>query len=107
MPPSRRSFGAAALVSLFAATLSGAPRAAFPAGDEPPKRPGSKPAGDGFKFTPPSAPARPSEAAKPPPGKPADAPKDPLEQAVRGLATWPGLDGVKAAETLLLAGPAS
>ena len=77
-----------------------------------PKRPTEK--SGGFKFSPPDAP----DGAKPPapptaasgPGgtkssKPPPLATDAISVAIRGLSTWPGQDGVRAAETLLLAGP--
>ena len=84
-------------------------KAALAAGDEPPKRPGSKP-GDGFRFTPPGSPAKSADPGKAAPTRvPAmpEPPKDPIDVAIAALSTWPGQDGIKAAETLLLAGPQS
>lgn len=77
--------------------------------EDSPGRPKAKPPG-GFKFSPPepdptttppaNAPPSPSKPSKQPPE-----PTDPTDAAIRRLATWPGQDGIKAAETLLLMGP--
>ncbi|MCC7138557.1 MAG: HEAT repeat domain-containing protein [Planctomycetes bacterium] len=77
--------------------------------DAPPRRPGGR-TGDGFKFSPPDEtpppdappPATPP-ARRPDPAAPTSA--DPTDALVRRLATWPGQDGIKAAESLLLMGP--
>lgn len=73
----------------------------------PTKRPTEK--SGGFKFTPPDAPAGGPPAAplnpKNPSSKALPPATDKISVAIRGLATWPGQDGVRAAETLLLEGP--
>lgn len=82
------------------------------AADDPLPQPKPPKNGGGFRFSPPQAP----DGQKPGPDpKGAPAPKsrqpkpvlptDAISVAIRGLSTWPGQDGVRAAETLLLAGP--
>lgn len=105
-----------ALAAALALTLGAAGAGAARAADDdpvPPVRPGAKPPtkkpGGDFRFTPPDEPATPGAPATPRPSptvpKPAPLPTDPISVAIRGLSTWPGRDGVRAAETLLLAGP--
>src|SRR5262249_44378273 len=63
---------------------------------------------DGFHWgTPEEPPATGPTAAPPPAAAPAVPPKvlTPAEAAIKRLATWPGQDGIKAAESLLLMGP--
>ena len=78
----------------------------FGPGLPPPKK---RPGEGGFRFTPPAAPPPPAAPAHPPSapksGKPAPTANDPVALLVRQLSTWPGQDGVKAAESLLLMGP--
>ncbi len=105
----------AALLAGFAVPAGLAPRLASAADDPvapglppPKKRPGE----GGFRFAPPDDPASPSgpdtPAGEPPPrkgSKPAPGANDPVSVLIRQLSTWPGQDGVKAAESLLLMGP--
>ncbi len=101
----------AALLLAFGAAGAGAARAAD---DDPVLPPGKKPPtkkqGGDFRFSPPDAPEAPTtpdEPRRPTTAKPKPPPlaTDPISVAIRGLSTWPGRDGVRAAETLLLAGP--
>jgi len=96
-----------ALLACVAAATLGSVVAGPVRADDPPKKPGG-----GFRFSPPEG----GDAETPPeeqPGQPASKPGgatdkglvDPVAKAIRALATWPGQDGVKAAETLLLTGP--
>ena len=96
--------------ALLAVVLSGGIATGFAAPcaraeDTPPKKPKPK-EGGGFRFTPPDD-GKPSATPAAPPAAAAAAPKDPIEVAIRGLSTWPGQDGVKAAERLMLDGPAA
>jgi HEAT repeat protein len=70
--------------------------------DDPPKRPGM---GDGFRFSPPEGEGATGQAPAGKQPKVEDpAANDPVAKAIRALATWPGRDGTKAAESLLLTG---
>ncbi len=105
----------AGLAVLVALPLGPCARAAsaeddpFGPGLPPPKK---RPGDGGFRFAPPddtAPPSSPTGPATPPTGpKGAKAPagaNDPVSLLIRQLATWPGQDGVKAAESLLLTGP--
>jgi hypothetical protein len=74
--------------------------------DDPgPRRP-AKP-GEGFRFSNPDDPATP-KTPEPTPGRgaqPEPAANEPAQALIRRLSTWPGQDGIKAAESLLLMGP--
>ncbi|MFO0934721.1 MAG: HEAT repeat domain-containing protein [Planctomycetota bacterium] len=74
--------------------------------DDPgPRRP-AKP-GDGFRFSTPDEPATPTPPREPSSRGPQPEPaaNEPAQALIRRLATWPGQDGIKAAESLLLMGP--
>jgi len=91
------------VVFVVACALAPAPRARAeddPGGRRP--RPG-----DGFRFSNPDDPA-PSDTPAATPTRPAKADpasNDPAQVLIRRLSTWPGQDGIKAAESLLLMGP--
>src|SRR5688500_1398379 len=92
-----------ALLVLAAAVSLTSVRPAIAEDTAPPRRP--KPS-DGFRFSPPEEPATPAATAAPAGGKkPEPVPLDATGAAIRRLSTWPGQDGVRAAETLLLMGP--
>ncbi len=101
-----------ALVVAAGLHVVSAPRPAAAEGDPfgpglpPPKK---RPGDGGFRFAPPDdQPATPPPASPPSApksGKPAPVANDPVATLVRQLSTWPGQDGVKAAESLLLMGP--
>ncbi len=61
----------------------------------------------GFRFSNPDDPATP-KTPEPTPGRgpqPEPAANEPAQALIRRLSTWPGQDGIKAAESLLLMGP--
>ncbi len=94
-------------VLLLVLALAAAPGAGADDTPRPKKRPRD------FDFGQPEAPPTPAPttpgapASRPPAGAPADDPDGQvIRREVAALATWPARDGVRAAESLLLRGPA-
>jgi HEAT repeat protein len=69
--------------------------------EDAPRKP-AKP-GEGFKFSPPDETPTPSGTV--PATAPPRTPADPISVAVATLARWPGPEGMRAVETLMLLGP--
>jgi len=103
LAPMRRRRPSLAVVLAAAIFL---PAAGLRAEDAP--RPPPSRRGDGFKFSPPD-PTGPAPAETPPagpvePGAPPVAGGADVAPIIRRLATWPGPDGIRAAESLVLLG---
>lgn len=94
---------------ILLALLVPLPCAAVAVGDDPPRPKRKKE----FDFGEPEKPAVPTgPSAQPPPTSPAPTlPSDPeaaaIQKEIAALATWPAREGVRAAESLLLRGPAA